>query len=244
MTPETEETVSPAPSPKRYKGPVYIVCEGEGDCAFLSELIRHHGLLGFEVGCPVGGKSGLEKHLNGVMGSTDASNIETLLVIFDNDEDPSRAVNAVRAAISAVGYEAPAPPGILAADRKAAIYMIPAPGVPGTLEHLLLRAVFDAQPRLERCIDEFCACTFHPTQWPGNTQAKMKLQALVAAHCKDNPGTPLRWVWKPDRVWAGGTNLIPIGSDGFKGLVEFLRQFALPAPDRAVAPLAEPPEAS
>jgi len=215
---------------RRYRGPVYVACEGPGDCEFVRKLLEQYGLTGFDVGCPSdtagpAGKGGLRRHLEGLVGSTDAPKIRSLAVIADNDDRPEASVKAVKAALSGIGYDVADPPGILVADRRVGVYMIPGIGIPGTLEHLLLEAVFDAHANLRACVDEFCSCTVHPLGWSSNAQAKMRLQTLIAAHCEDNPGVPLRWIWAKERKWSGG-NPIPIESNRFSELVSFLRQFA------------------
>ena len=177
-------------------GPTYVLCEGESDRAFLEMLISEYELVGIEVGSPQDsnrfGKDAFPVHLLGLATSESYQRIENLLVIADNDDDPAAAQSACQAALREIGYEVPNPPAVLESDKKVAIHMLPSLGVTGGLEQLILSALFEVNPGLRACIDDYSKCTGRVGSWTANPRAKMEMVCIIASHCQDNPGVPLR----------------------------------------------------
>jgi hypothetical protein len=142
-----------------------------------------------------------------------------LSVVVDADTDPARRFRQVQQWLDAVGCSVTAPFLPADANPAAGVFLLPGPGRSGTLEHLLLEAVFAADPRLELCVDEFAKCLVHPCSWPENRRAKMRMHALIAGCCEKHPAAALTY------VWSERGNPIPINSPSFAELVEFFRQF-------------------
>ncbi|MGA7078160.1 MAG: hypothetical protein WBP70_19265 [Terriglobales bacterium] len=102
---------------------------------------------------------------------------------------------------------------------KVAVYLVPGKGDSGTLEHLLLRAVFATLPNLEKCLDEFSGCIKAPKAPNMNVEAKRKMSALSAMFCTENP-----WC-SANLMWSDKGNPVPIDSPSFKHLWDFIAAF-------------------
>jgi hypothetical protein len=98
--------------------------------------------------------------------------------------------------------------------------MIPGAGQTGTLEHLLLRAVFKKSPILEQCLNEFSICSGGLYSRDPNSDAKMRMSVLAGAFCDKHPWTPV------SNIWSEPANPVPITSDEFNHLTEFIRRFS------------------
>ena len=189
-------------------------------------MAQEAGLVGFDVGDPSdsgkgAGRPAIPRHLLGALSGTDAGNIQSLAVFIDNNGDPNEAMAFGKQALADCGFIVPDPPAILTTQgRRVGLYLIPEVGRRGTLEDLLLDAVFDADPHLRACVDAFISCTKIPSGWQPNQQAKMKLEAIIAAHCARNPQCPLHCVWQEM------DNPIPRNSPRFDGVRSFLRSLA------------------
>jgi hypothetical protein len=200
-------------------GPVLIVCEGPTDCAFVRAIAQEAGVVGAEVQCPSDsgtgdGKTYIPRYLEAAL-SVYGQNIRVLGLIVDNDDAPDAALALGKDTLMALGYDV-TPPNILVTDnRRVGLYTLPEIGAQGTLEDLLLLAVFDANPPLRQCVEAFEACAATPVAWPPNVRAKGRLEAVIASQCR-KPQCGLRNVWKePD-------NPIPRTSPRFRGLRDFL----------------------
>ena len=152
---------------KRILGPTYVVCEGPTDSAFVRAMAQSAGLTGFVVGDPTDSQSGhgqsaIPRHLRGALAGSDAGNIRSLAVFLDNNSSPDEAAALGKEALANCGYVVPDPPAILVTSRKVGLYVIPGPGVPGTLEDLLLDAVLDAKPHLRDCLNVSVFSTMGP----------------------------------------------------------------------------------
>jgi hypothetical protein len=208
-------------------GPVYVACEGPTDCAFVRAMVCEEKLQGFNVGCPAdiadgSGRSAIPRLLRAVLASTDGSKIRSLAVFIDNNGSPDKALEFGREVLAEHGYLIPDPPGILEdGGRKVGLYLIPAPGIPGTLEHLLVEAVLDLRPQLRECLEGFETCTKAPLSWSANQRAKMRLGAIIASHCSENPLRPAQCLWQSQE------NPIPRTSERFDGVRAFLRSLAV-----------------
>lgn len=206
----------------RYSAPFYIVCEGASDAAFIDELLRHHGFADadFHVG-EAEGYDGFERHLNGVAGSTDRKNLLRLAVVADNDNEPAVRFANVQNALQNAGFPVPdAPLTIVPGLPSVGVFMMPNPNTQGNLETMLVEAAFTAHPGLEACLDAFTECVNAPGDWIINNRSKMRLNASIAAYCVADPGCSLAYIWNKQG------NPIPIGSDGFNNLAEFLMRVA------------------
>jgi hypothetical protein len=209
--------------------PIHVLCEGSSDKGFLEHLIEHRGLHGFDVGCPTPetsggyGVSGFQKYLLAIETSSDRARLRGLLVVADGDENPARRFEEIHSALAAIDCDVNQPFALSRIESKAltiAVFLVPGRDRTGTLEHLLLDAVFEGRPELKRCVSSFQDCLDEPGGWSDNKQAKMQLHALIAGCCEEEPSTNLATLWNKRG------NPIPLASARFNELVETLRYFA------------------
>ncbi len=105
-------------------------------------------------------------------------------------------------------------------DFRVAAYLMPGEGKTGTLEHLLLDAAFAKVASLQKCLDDFSTCTGALRSSKPNNLAKMRMSALAAAFCEDNP-----WC-SANTMWSDKKNPVPIDSACFNHIGDFLTRFA------------------
>jgi len=104
-------------------------------------------------------------------------------------------------------------------DLRVAVYLMPGEGKTGTLEHLLLDAVFAKTENLLDCLDKFSTCTGALRSAKPNQLAKMRMSVLAAAFCEDNPWCSANTMWSDDN------NPVPINSTCFDDIGNFLTKF-------------------
>jgi hypothetical protein len=147
-----------------------------------------------------------------------------LLVIGDANGNADQSFNEVTTALQAATFPVPARPFDVSVDGngfKVAVYLVPGHGETGTLEHLLLKAVFQKTPGLEKCMADFSACSNGLKSPKANIQAKMRMSALAATFCADNPWCSLA------NMWSDANNPVPINSSHFDPLSNFVKNFAV-----------------
>jgi hypothetical protein len=206
--------------------PFIIVCEGFGDVCFVAALLLKKNLMLYDVGCPTKkggfgeGKESIPKYLQAL--AAVKKGLRGILLLVDADNKPNEAFASMVAGLQSAEFPIPDEAfKISGNDFRVAIYLLPGPARSGTLENLLLEAVFDLKPKLEQCVEDFSNCTESVKGWSPNHQAKMKLSALVAASCERNPWCSISLVWSQE------DNPIPIGSNRFDHLAGFLADFAV-----------------
>jgi hypothetical protein len=210
--------------------PYFAVCEGMSDATFVSRLLAHADRDNCSVGCPsdksVGGQ-GVEKipaYLQAIRAITKGRGIlQGILVIADADQSARKRFRIIAEGFKDAEFPRPRVPfKIYNKEIRVGVYLIPAKGKRGTLDHLLLEAALRNRPRMARCLDEFCSCTKKVKKWKSNEKAKMKLSALVASSCRKNP-----WA-SANTMWSYKGCPVSIGSSSFNIIRQFLIQFTTP----------------
>ncbi|MFZ0862851.1 MAG: DUF3226 domain-containing protein [Candidatus Sulfotelmatobacter sp.] len=210
--------------------PFVVVCEGYGDVRLVATLLHHRGISNCNVGCPSttggsgSGKDGIGKYLKALQGAIQSgkANLQGILVVADADDDAVASFNLMVTALQDAAFPAPATAfAIEGAPLRTGIFLIPGPGRTGCLDHLLWEAAILHNPALPRCAADFFTCTGnHIAVAPPNNQAKMRMSAIVAAHCADNP-------WASGAlIWSDPGNPVPVASVAFNDLSNFLVTFA------------------
>lgn len=185
-------------------------------------------LAGVQVGWPdeetTGGfgKDAFEAYLKALRPRQGFRNLRDLIVVGDNDIDPSKSFPNIQKALSAAGYPVPEAPWSTAGGQalRVSVVMLPGKDEPGNLDTYLLRAV-DKHP-LNPCFAAYWECC-RTGELPVTKASKVKLTTIVAASCKENPSCSLVW------VWSERGNPIDLDHPSFDSLVEFLGPFAAPA---------------
>jgi hypothetical protein len=169
------------------------------------------------------GQEAIGKYLGAVRLLIDQKKVSLsgILVVTDADSDPSvqfnrmvRAMNKAKIAAPQKAFQVDGKP------MKTGVFIIPGEGETGTLEHLLWNAAIKKTPSLKKCIANFCRCTGgHINSASPNMKAKMKMSAIVAAHCSENP-----WA-SAAGIWSEPGNPVPINSTCFDHISSFLVAF-------------------
>ncbi|MGD0548402.1 MAG: DUF3226 domain-containing protein, partial [Terracidiphilus sp.] len=183
---------------ERIESPFIVACEGFGDVCLVEQLLKFRQIENCRVGCPsrvgVGGdgKDFLNKYLSAIALTANneaVSTLQGLLVIVDADDSQQKAFDSACAALGFADYPVPDSPFMPKEENgvRTAIYIIPGENESGTLEHLLLRSAFESSKNNEACVDSFLNCIGKVPADQQNTQAKMRMSALVAASFLSNP---------------------------------------------------------
>ncbi len=209
------------------RGPWLILCEGQGDAAFLRHLIQKRGLPDFEIKHPkegeAGGKSAFGQRLDALKIQPGFEKLSAVIVVSDNDDEPNSSFGEIQKQIQWAGFAVPAEPLQIARGPNlpaTVVVMLPWVKQPGDLEALCLRAAYDRWPDLKRCLDAYCRCAATDSWKPGK-QFKMRLRCLLSAACEFDPNTSLVYAWSDQRRG----NLIPLDHPCFSQLAEFLQRF-------------------
>jgi hypothetical protein len=211
--------------------PFFIATEGMGDAHFVDQLLQFKNITTCSVGCPSTksaggtGKNAFGKYFLAVQTARKRAQsvpLRGLLVIADANGNANESFGAAAEALKGAEFPQPSHPfEIVEVDGfRVAIYLLPGEGETGTLEHLLLRAVFANSPGLEKCLTDFAVCTGGVKSSKPNAQAKMRMSALAAVFCADNPWCSAGY------MWSDKGNPVPIKSDCFKHLHAFIRSFS------------------
>jgi hypothetical protein len=213
--------------------PCFIATEGMGDARFVDELLQFRKITNCGVGCPSrqtggSGKEAFLKYFAAIQTArTRAKSVPLrgLLVIADADDNAGDAFKAVVDAMTGATFPVPQHPfsievSIEVVPFRVGIYLLPGSGRTGCLEHILLEATVTRTPHLAKCLDDFSTCSGALKSVRPNKHAKMRMSALAAAFCEDNP-----WA-SAHTMWSDNGNPVPISSECFKDLREFLSAFS------------------
>jgi hypothetical protein len=205
---------------QKFSGPVYVACEGDADQYFLCKLLDHHQITGVDVAIVGGNGERFTKHLEGLLVADDFKKLSTIVLMTDGDLNVQARFMAACNSLTANGFIAPTAPWTVAKQnghKSTAVLTLPSAQSTGTLETLLVDALFGSRPQVEGCLDAFSQCMIEPEAWDGVKKAKMRFHASVAALCSDGPGTAA------SRIWSATHNPVPIASNVFLPLAQFFK---------------------
>lgn len=211
--------------------PFFVATEGMGDATFVDKLLQHKNIGNYGVGCPSRdsargtGKNAFPDYFLALQTARKRAKsvpLRGLLVVADANGDAAGSFQAVATALQNSQFPRPEEAYKVTDDHgfRVAVYLMPGEGETGTLEHLLLKAVFKKSTALEKCLDAFSACTGGLKSNKPNVHAKMRMSALAAAFCEDNP-----WC-SSNTMWSDEKNPVPIDSDVFDPLSQMLTDFS------------------
>jgi hypothetical protein len=209
---------NPSRSLESITTPVYVICEGDSDKAFLECLQIHYQLGSFGIKAAEG-KDKYKRVLHGLQAASGREVLKTLLLFTDADESDVDAFSNVQNDLRAAGFPVPqAPFMVVEGSPNVSVFLFPGMDRPtGTLEHILLSAALENRPDIAACLEHFCGCVPHPL-WSANKLVKMQLQIFTAACHEDDPCRALRWILKRS------DSPIPVVSWHYREIVDFLRQ--------------------
>lgn len=205
-----------------------LICEGAADKAFFTHLLRERNLPEFDVFHPhelegvASGNTAFGDFLRGLKVLLPSTAVSGILLVSDNDLEPSSSFARIRAQVESAGeFGVPSSPLEVArsvTQPPIIVMMLPEAGVPGALETLCLKAIYATRPDLKGCVDTYCDCT-GASGWDQIRQSKMRLESLMAAICQSRPATSL------SLAWGQAETIIPLNQNVFDPIAEFLRNF-------------------
>jgi hypothetical protein len=201
-----------------------IVGEGKSDVEFLRNLCDVRGIKGFQIE-DARGKDNFKELPAGLKDATGFDKVRAILVVGDNDNDPSSSFETIRKYLMYAKLPCPDAPLQVARVRPSplavAVMMLPhsAPGQPqqGCLETVLLKYVEGAHVDLANCISEFRKCTNRPRT--GNEDDKFTMRCFVAALHATDPNLSMAFVTSSSK------GLIDLTDQCFDRIGLFLRDF-------------------
>lgn len=209
--------------PKEFTKEWLILCEGEEDKAFLSELIRLRGLPEFQIEF-AGGWTKYGTHLNKIKEvESFKQNVKVVLVISDCDDDSRKQFNRVcRNITSDSDFGVPRNPQEKSVIKNGmppiVILMIPIDEKTGGLEGTILKAAY-SRFRVKTKLETFIG-TMPSGKWKRNPKDKARIRCLIATTCKEDPNTTLRWLWKRKPCYH-----FPVTHKSLDRLADFLQNF-------------------
>lgn len=163
----------------RFKSKYVILCEGKYDRDFLGSYVNPQSgqknapqfdIVTCEDACGTGGTSGWEQSLRAFAANPTFRDVRGLIIVADNDDEPTSRFQAVTAAISTVmaapdtaakRFVVPSGPQKIAttADLAVAIVMVPLNSQYGAMENLVAEAALTAvKPETMNCVNTFLNC--------------------------------------------------------------------------------------
>ena len=208
-----------------------ILCEGFSDKKLLDRLIQERNIepSQFHVQFPskdeggTGGRSKFGAYLAAMYEApTFRANVQAVLVISDNDDDPRASWREVTDQIDASGGF-----GVPAVEQTVAratgfpdivVLMVPI-GRPGNMETLCVEAFCSNWRSLEKPLGVYLNAS--PAKgWGISKQSKMKVQTILASTCETRPDTSLGQHWSEPKKYH-----LSVQNPVFNDLVTFLMNF-------------------
>jgi len=217
-------------TPQPFTKPYLLLVEGPTDAAFFRHLIRARNITdNFNVRSPrdadgvhSGGNTRFGEALDAFRVEPTFSMVTEIIVVSDNDDDPTDALTKIQAQIKSAshGYAVPKTPLVKTKGKvpHVTILMLPSTGVTGCLETLCLKAACNENPELAKCVAELGACT-GAIGWSPSKRAKSDLRCLIASYYQRNPDESLSFLW--DDI----PSFIPLKDPVFDDIAVFLERF-------------------
>jgi len=210
--------------PFRIDSPIYVLCEGPADVRLVRRLLEREDLEDFSVNYAKGYER-FARHVQGLRTSSDWRKLKRLVIIGDNDTDPTARWRNARSALTLEGLPAPDNPVTIVDGThdspSTGIYMMPRANAIGALETLLVEAILQEHEGLTECLQQLDACPATDCGgWDAVKRAKMQFQTVVAITCRDDPSAGAAHIWSKTH------NPVPAASPVFDELAEFLRRAA------------------
>lgn len=206
-----------------------ILAEGIEDAAFLRELLQNRIRRPFDIS-PVGdlgdklGNSGFASAMSSSEPITKFTDVKSVVLVSDNDEDPPASVALINKHIndakanSALGRDwgIPVVSGkTTAGDPSLSLWMWPEPGVKGRFETVLWEIVVRKYPDKAKCVEKAFACA-KVKDWTTSKLAKGKIRNFISLEYKKNPAISL------SHIWRDAPEMFPVTDKAFKPILDFL----------------------
>jgi hypothetical protein len=211
-------------------GKPIILCEGDGDVAFLSNLVRNRSLRSFDIRKPEEkqkGADGFFVRLDGLALEVGIDRCPFVVVVADNDVSPSDEFNRIADQVARAGWQRPTRPREEVTFQNSSLFlppvivlMLPWDNLPGCMESLCYISASAERPTIAAIVEQFVK-DVGAESWRLPQLTKLKLRCLIASSCPGDPNTGLQYAWsakppgRPD-------NLIPLQHECFNQLAEYL----------------------
>jgi hypothetical protein len=169
-----------------------LVVEGPKDDEwFFKALARHLGLLEAIQIIPIYGKTNLRDRLKAIHSASrqdEATEIISLGVVRDADENPAAAFQSVRDALRDAGFPVPEHALTPAGEHpRVTVLILPNEQTPGMVEDFCLKAVENDNARI--CVEQYFQCLQQQGLSLPRNMSKARVQAFLAS--KPEPGKRL-----------------------------------------------------
>jgi hypothetical protein len=223
---------------KTFTEPLFFLCEGNADCAFVRAALAHRGKTsGYSIrsmshqdlntGAWIpGGVDNLGSALSAYRQTTGFDpNVKHVVVVIDNDADPAANFAKARTQVlsTATAFKpslgVPNQPHVRAngnqGDVAVTILTVPWIGLTGNLEKLLLPALRRARPQVAACADTYEGCALI-AGWASDTKKdKMRVRTILAAW-EDDPEIGI------GKIWIEAPELIPLTDPSLQQMIDCL----------------------
>lgn len=211
--------------PFRFDEPIYVLCEGNADVRLVKRLLERENLKDFSVNVAKGYQN-FETHVRALTTTSSWHRVRRLLIIGDNDTNPTARWQNARNALRNEGLPAPDHPSDIVdapnSKPSTGIFMLPTANTDGALETLLVQAILQEHEGLAECLQQLDDCPATDCAgWDAVKRAKMQFQTAVAIKCRDEPNAGAA------HIWSKKNNPVPATSPVFDELAAFLRQAAV-----------------
>lgn len=159
--------------------PHLLLVEGKDDEGFFDAFLKHLNITNIQV-LSVAGKTKIRKNLKALTKTPGFSDLFTLVVVRDADENPDGAFQSVQDALGNAGLPVPDKPfEICAGEPRVMVLILPGQGKTGALEDLCLQAVAD--DAILYCVEKHLQCLKDQrVTLPKNT-GKAKVQIFLGS---------------------------------------------------------------
>jgi hypothetical protein len=162
--------------------PHLLLVEGIDDAIFFKSMMEYLGLDEIEI-WNVEGKSQFRTKLSVLkMDSAFNSNVTSLGIIRDADDDPEAAKRSVKDALNTSGFAVPDESFVSAGSKPTVTFMILPNDSPGMLESVCLKSI-ESDPAMT-CVDRYFECLKTICQIEPKNIYKAKVQAFLASRMK------------------------------------------------------------
>ena len=156
-----------------------LVVEGKDEENFFEALLQYLNLTDIQV-MGIGGKTQIKGNLKALVKSPNFTNVTSLGIVRDANDDPSAAFQSVCEALKDAELPVPHQPLIPAGScPKVVIMIVPGPDRPGTLEDVCLEAVREDDAIL--CVEKYFQCLCNVGLNLPRHLSKAKVQVFLAS---------------------------------------------------------------
>ena len=164
------------------ESPHLLLVEGKDDAIFFKSMMEYLRLDGVDI-WNIEGTTKLRTRLKVLkMDPAFNSNVTSLGIIQDADNDPESALRSVKDALRVSGFAVPDQSFLSAGSRPTVTFMILPSDSPGMLESVCLKSI-ESDPAMV-CVDHYFDCLRTTCQIEPTNIYKAKVQAFLASRRK------------------------------------------------------------